>query len=185
MKSQETLEKEYKGFEKKSMFVKDLEEFIVFIETIIGDIKANNAVTKKEIKNNKRWKLEVKIRNYFLAPFNEVEIDVYDEDTKVLEEISKLDEEYLNYYRRILLVATENTYEELTKLVDFSREYYMNHLDFLEKQREMLELEIRGIHMYKPNNGDSRNEINEFIVKRISYYENRFKNNKQYVKKVI
>lgn len=178
MKNQESLEKEYKGFKVKSNFVESLEEFVIFMETLVGDISENNSVARKEIKNNKRWKLEVRIRNLFLSLLNERELEAYDEDTEVLKDMASLDEEYLRNYERIISIATESNFKKLVKLVDFSYEYYLSHMDIYDKQREMLELEIRGIHLISPCPEDKREELDEFVKSKIKQLEQKVKQKK-------
>lgn len=183
MKKLEEIEKEYKGYKAKSTIVNSLEEFITFIEVLLGDIGNSQELTKQEIKNNKRWKFETTVRNYFLVLINQREVEVYDEDTRILKELDKLDEEYEEYFERIKLLATEENYKELLRLADFADDYYKGHMEFFENQREMLELELRGIHMFHPSYEDNRKAFREFMKKHLKDFETGNKHHKQYVKK--
>ena len=97
--------------------------------------------------------------------------------------MAKLDDEYERYYETIKRIATEQNYKELLRLADFANEYYKRHMDFLDNQREMLELELRGVHMFHPSYEDSREAFREFMKIHLQELEDRSKRNKQYVKK--
>lgn len=171
MEKFEEIEKEYNGYKIKSTFVKSLDDFLVFIEVLQLDLEQNNNITKKEIKNNKRWKIEVKIRNWFLALISEREVEVYDEDTAILMEIRSIDEKYRKFLEKILILVNASNYKALLKIVEFVNTFYDKHIEFLEKQREMLELELKGIHLISPNNGADSDELSEFIRNKLNEIE--------------
>lgn len=185
MRKQTDLEKEYKGFTIKSTYINNVDSCLEFIEDMKHDIEGCKYITRKEIKENKRWKLEVKIRNYFLAIFGEQEIDVYDEDTSILNEILQIDEEYLEFYKKVIYLINENNFKELLKLVEFANMYYEIHIDLLERQREMIELELRGIHMISPNNADKRNDITEFLSYKLNMIEDGKRSKRTYNKERV
>lgn len=182
MRKQTDLEKEFKGFKIKSTYINSVDKFKNFIETIESEIEEYLKNTRKEIKENKRWKFEVKIRNYFLAIFGESEIDVYDEDTDILNEIISIDEDYLDFYNRIINIVNENNFMELLKLAEFANMYYEIHIELLEKQREIIELELRGIHMISPHCIDKRNDLKIFLSKRLNMIEDRASSKSTYKK---
>lgn len=183
MKTRTDIENEYNDYKVEQKEVNSLEDFIVFIEVMQYDLIENSNITKREIKDNKKGKIIVKLRNYFLALIGESEIDVYDEDTDILLDIARVDEEYNSFLEKILRLATENNFKELLKLVEFTSNYYNRYVEFVDKQREMLELELRGIHLISPTMGIDSDEIAEFIEKKLIEIEgNIIGGSKEYVK---
>lgn len=179
MKKEINLEKEFKGFKRKNTYINTVTDCISFVELMQQELEKRNSQLLKEIKENKKWKLEVKIRNYFLAFFSEREVDVYEEDTEILNEMISINNDYIKFYNKITRLTNGKNFKELLKLVEFANYYYDNHLDLLEKQREIIGLELRGIHMISPNNGDNRENVQEFLENRLSQLEDKKTTRKQ------
>ena len=112
MKTITELKEEYEKFEIKSKHVNSLEEFLAFIIIGIDDTYEIENDYKKEIKENKRWQLSAKIRNFFNFIFEEEEESFYDYDNNILEELTLLDNpiniEKPNYKKIIREITSKN-----------------------------------------------------------------------------
>jgi len=180
MKTIEDIEKEYEGFQVKSDFITSLDEFVAFLLVGIDDTLEIEKDNRKEIRYNNIAKIESRIKNAIMFMFDCEEVNILDEDNEILGEISSLTGSYRSMYETMIDIADENNYQELVKLVDFATEYYNQHIDYFESQRDSLEMALRGISMYNPRYHDDRKVINEFINKKLSFYSNKT----QLVKKV-
>lgn len=167
MKTKEQLIKEYKDYQMKSDFVTSLEEFENFIDIGIDDVEEELAVIKKEKRENKRWQIDAKIRNFLFFIFEEEEVEFYDEDNKILEESRSLVNQYKDYFEKIKQLATEENFEKLVKLVDFSADYYNEHIDYLENKRDCLEYYYKGLNFVNNRYEDNRRVVDEFIQDKI------------------
>ena len=171
MKTLEDIKKEYESYEKKTDVVTNLDEFLSFIEIGIDDTDEYQQDYEKELKENKRWKLEAQIRNFFFFIFAEEEVDLYDEDTSILKDCISYTEKMREFYKRIQSVATEENFDELTRLVDFSCDYYYAQTDYYDYLRDKLELISKGIQLYNPRYEDSRVPFTKFMEEKIKGFE--------------
>ena len=171
MKTITELEEEYEKFEIKSKHVNSLEEFLAFIIIGIDDTYEIENDYKKEIKENKRWQLSAKIRNFFNFIFEEEEESFYDYDNNILEELTLLVLKYQSYFKKIAELANKNNYEELLKLTDFLTEYYNKEIDYYEYRRDKLEMELKGLCFSNSRYEDNQKVIDEFANNKLSKLE--------------
>lgn len=182
MKTIEDMRKEYDQYEPTSELVTNLEEFHAYMEIAIDDADENEKAVQKEINENNRWKINGMIRNFFFFIFEEEDIEFYDEDNNILQEIINLIRKYLEFYKKIKEIGTEDNFQELVKLVDFACEYYGKQIDYYEYRRDQLELSFKGFYMTNPRHQDNKETLLSFIESRISEIEKSAKP-KSYIKK--
>ncbi len=171
MKTITELEEEYEKFEIKSKHVNSLEEFLAFIIIGIDDTYEIEKDYKKEIKENKRWQLSAKIRNFFNFIFEEEEESFYDYDNQILDELTELITKYRNYFQRIIQIVNKDNYKELLKLVDFLCKYYGEEIDYYEYRRDELEMELKGLNFCNSRYEDNQEVIDEFAEKILKSFE--------------
>lgn len=171
MKTITELKEEYEKFEIKSKHVNSLEEFLAFIIIGIDDTYEIENDYKKEIKENKRWQLSAKIRNFFNFIFEEEEESFYDYDNNILEELTLLVLKYQSYFKKIAELANKDNYEELLKLTDFLTEYYNKEIDYYEYRRDKLEMELKGLCFSNSRYEDNQKVIDEFANNKLSNLE--------------
>lgn len=183
MKKIEEIKKEYEVYPVKTKEVTSLEEFLSFIEIGLDDTDEYQHDYEKELKENKRWKLEAKIRNFFFFIFATEETELYDEDSAILEDCISYTEKFREFYQRIQSIASEDNYQELTRLVDFSCDYYSAQTDYYDYLRDQLDMIVRGIQMYNPKYEDTRESFLAFMEEKIQEQEaKKGENHSQYVK---
>lgn len=171
MKTINDIEREYESYTLKSDYVKNIEDFALFIEIGINDTDEQIKDILQEIKENYKEARKAKISNFFLGAFIIREVDYYTEDNKLLEGIVEYILSYKEYFERISSIVTKDNFKELTKLVDFSCEYFNQHIDYFESKRDSLELSYRGINL----NSNKINEITvfeEFMNRKLDTYGN-------------
>ena len=171
MKTLQEIEKEYESYEIQTKEVSNLDEFLTFIEIGIDDTEEYEADYAKELRENRLWKLEAMIRNFFFFIFQEEELEIYDEDTEIVQDCIAVTRKYREYYERIQALATEENFRELVRLVDFSCDYYSSQMDYYDYLRDMLEFNAKGIRMYNSKYQDSRESFDQFMEKRIKAME--------------
>lgn len=171
MKTITELKEEYEKFEIKSKHVNSLEEFLAFIIIGIDDTYEIEKDYKKEIKENKRWQLSAKIRNFFNFIFEEEEESFYDYDNQILDELTELITKYRNYFQRIIQIVNKDNYKELLKLVDFLCKYYGEEIDYYEYRRDELEMELKGLNFCNSRYEDNQEVIDEFAEKILKSFE--------------
>lgn len=182
MKTIEEIEREYKNYQLYSTFVTDLANFSVFIENGIDTTKEELKVIQKEVKINNRLQRLTKLRNYFPYLFQERVVDIYEEDNQILEEVTELILSQKEKYERINSMVDDKNFKALAKLVDFSCEYYNQHVDYFESRRLALEYFYQGFTYY---DGKYQNNIaifNKFFDEKISEYSDQKSNVKKKVK---
>lgn len=184
-KTKEDIKKEYIDFPIQTDVVDSLDEFLTFIEIGIDDTKEYERDYEKELKENKWWKLDAMIRNFFFFIFEQEEVELYDEDSEVLKSCIEVTRKYREFYERIQSIATEENFKELVRLVDFSCEYYEKQMDYYDYLRDSLDLNARGIRMYNSRYEDYKEPFFAFMEEEIKKWEEQRKGQKavQYVKK--
>jgi hypothetical protein len=168
MKTIEEIEAEYEKYEIKSNFVTNLNEFKTFIQIGIDDTLDQKKASKQEIIINLRDSIILKIRNFLLMNPNDDVFTYINMDNAILDEIIIMTQEYKNNFERLLEIATESNYKELVKLVDFSCEYYNNHINFFETKRDTIEYLFSGFNYYNSKYDDNREVFQEFFNKKIN-----------------
>lgn len=171
MKTIEEIEKEYETFQIKSTNIDTLKKFIAFISDGIGTIDEEKRIIATELKTNKKMQLEAKIRNFFFFIFEEEDVDFYDEDNIILDEMLDFILTYEAYFLRIKELAAEDNFSELTRLVDFATKYYNENIDYLENKRDALEYIYKGISYYNMSQEDYREVFREFIEKKLAEFK--------------
>ena len=162
MKTINEIEEEYNNFEIKSTHVAKIDEFMAFMMVGIDDTFEIERDYKIEKKENKRWQLAAKIRNFFNFIFEEEEERFYDYDNQILDELTELITKYRNYFERIIQIVNKDNYKELLKLVDFLCKYYGEEIDYYEYRRDKLEMELKGLSFCNSRYEDNQEVIDEF-----------------------
>lgn len=170
MKTIEEIEREYKNYQLHSTSVTDLANFSVFIEDGIDTTKEELKVIQKEVKINNRSQRLTKLRNHFPYLFQERIVDIYEEDNQILEEVTKLILSQREKYERIHSIVTDKNFVELTKLIDFSCEYYNQHVDYFESRRDALIYSYRGFTYQASKYQNNITVFNEFFDKMVNGY---------------
>lgn len=171
MKTLQQIEQEYESYHAKTDVVTNLDEFLSFIEIGIDDTKEYQKSYEKELKENHRWQLSAKIRNFFYFVFAEEDETIYDLDSEILRKCILYTRTMGAYYQRIKRIATDSNYLELVKLVDFSSDYYNAQTDYYDYERDQLDLLVRGIDYYHARYEDNGKPFCEFMDKKIRMME--------------
>lgn len=183
MKTLEQIEKEYQSFKPSSTHITSLKEFIAFIEVGIDDTYDIKKEAKKEIRLDRKYLLETKIRNFIIFLMAQEEVDFYEDDIDIMLEQIDLVNQYREMFMRMLLVSSEENVRELVKLTDFASVYYGQHIDYLEYQRDRLEMRLKGFSLLNPKLEDNREVISEFVNQKLTILEEKEKEKqKQYWK---
>ncbi len=104
--------------------------------------------------------------------FSQVEwIDTYDEDSQILEELTKLILSQKEKLERVNTIVTAKNFRELTKLVDFSYQYYNQHIDYFESRRDTLEYSSCGITYYNSKYQNNITMVDEFFDIKLEEYQ--------------
>lgn len=173
MKTLEMIEKEYEEYELESTFVTDLEIFSNFIEADINITQKELKIIQKEIKKNNRMRQQTKMLNY-ISFFSQVEWeDTCAEDNQILEKLIKVILSQKEKYERVHSIVTDENFKELTKLVDFSCQYYDQHIDYFESRRDALKYSSRGITYYDGKYQNNIMVFDEFFDKKLKEYQER------------
>lgn len=187
MKTLQDIEKEYENFSVQNGLVTNLEDFLAYIEIGIDDVTEYEKDYTKELKENKLWKLEAMVRNFFFFIFAQEEASLYDEDSKVLEECIGTTQKYQDYFKRLRDLATDKNVKEIYRLVEFSCKYYCEQMDYYDYLRDCIESTAKGFSIYNSQYENNREVFAEFMEKKIkeivdsSDKENR---NPQYIRKL-
>ena len=182
MKTIKEIEEEYESYEIKTDVVTSLDEFLSFIEIGIDDTDEYKKSYEKEIRDNNREKLLTKIQNFFYFIAISTGVDFYDRDNEILTDCISYTILFKRFYERIRGIANEDNFLELTRLVDFSCDYYYDQTDYYDYLRNSLELCSRGISMFDPNKKDSRESFTAFMDQKIKEFEKQVQDNPQYKK---
>lgn len=172
MKTVAEIEKEYESFEAKTKTITSLEDFLAFSDINIDDIDDYLKSCRVEIRANKRAKVINEIKNFIFFVFLEPEDSaLYTEDNELIEEMISLGEEHRGYFVRMQNVASEDNYQELGRLVDFTCAYFQKENDYYDFLRERLEMSFLGIHLHNTKYDDVRTAFDAFMNKKISMME--------------
>lgn len=186
MRKLQEIEKKYEEYQTPTKEVRNLEDFLAYLEVGLDDTVEYEKDYRKELRENKRWKIEAMVRNFFFFIFAEEEIELYDEDNDIIQDCIEYIRMFREYYERIRDLATEDNFGELLRLVDFSTEYYSSQMDYYEYLRDSLEILAKGIYVCDPKKEDTRKEFDEFMQKQLRKIEEENKKRNpspQYVKK--
>ncbi len=153
MKTVKDIEKEYEGYTKKTDVVTNLDEFLSFIEIGIDDTDEYKKDYVQELKKCKKWKTLAQFYNFFFFMFAEADIESFDMEIDIIKKCITYTDKIGEYFRRIESSATEQNYEELTRLVDFITDYYSSQTDYYDYQLQQLDKSDRGIGFNNPNYG--------------------------------
>ena len=175
MKTLEDIEKEYGEFEIKSNFVSNFDELITFLEIGLDDTFENEKDYVRELRENRRWRIDALVRNFFFFLFEEEDVEFYDYDNQILKDAIQMIREYRSLFTRMLVVASEENRLELIKLVDFLGDYYNRHVDYFDHRRDQLEMAFRGFQMYNSKYEDNREVVYQFADKKICALEGKKK----------
>lgn len=186
MRKLQEIEKKYEEYESPTPGINNLEDFLIHLQVGLDDTVEYEKDFQKEIRENKWWKLEAMVRNFFFFLFAEEEVELYDEDNDIVMECIDYTRKFREFYERIQALATEENFRELLRLVDFSTGYYSSQMDYYDYLRDRIEYTAKGIFVCDPRKEDTRKEFYEFMEKRLKKIEQQKKETTpapQYVKK--
>ena len=169
MKTVEMIEKEYKTYKGRTDYLKNAGDLTMFLEIGMDDIKESIQTLYHEIEENKKQKLEARIRNFFFFIFGEEELEFFEEDTKVVQEEIDLCNRFISYFETIQELAVDSSIPELTRLTDFLNDYYNSNFDHLESKRDGLEIARMGISYMSAKYEDTQEPIDTFFQRRVQY----------------
>lgn len=167
----EEIEKEYETYEIKTKQVVSMDYFLGYLEVGNEDAEELIKVYNDEIKGEKAARVIDRINCFINFISLEDEIDYIGEDIKIVEEMIKHTEEYVDYYKTMERIATRFNFLELTRLIDFSTEYYNKQAKFYDYERQQLEMHASHIQVYNPNVYDTREVFKEFMNKKLKEIE--------------
>ena len=168
MKKIDTIEKEYEEYKIKTTFLDSPEALASFVQVGIEDTINIEQELINEQKENKRWQLAGKIRNFFFFIFEEEEISFYDEDNEILQEGIDLTIRHRNFYTQLVDAITLDNYKELIKLCDFGTDYYNKHIEYFDSRRDSLESSYKGFTYINSKAEDNIEVVFEFLDKKIN-----------------
>ena len=168
MKTIQEIEKEYESYQTKTDFVPDLENFIVFLDIGIDDLTESEKDVTTEMHENTKWKFGAFFRNLLPFVFEEEDLEFYDQDNSILLEGLRMIVLQREYLGAIKDIATEKNFGELLRLVDFATDYFNDHISYVETERDVLEMQLKGYTMVNSRYQDNREPFNEFMMKKLS-----------------
>ena len=168
MKTIEQIEEEYQKYKKRAEYIKDYDGFLTYVEIGIDDLEEDIKNRLKEKSENLRWQLAGKIRNFFFFIFEQEEVELYDDDNQLIDELIALASFYIERFREIQERSSQENYEEFIKLIDFATDYYNQHFDYIESKRDGLELIYKGFQYYNYKYEDNREIFAKFFRQKIN-----------------
>jgi hypothetical protein len=176
------LKEEYKKYKPSMTVIKECSDLNLYALDIIEIINDSLKEYKKELKENKKMQKSAKIRNLFPFIFQEEVSGFYDKDNELIIEIAKEMQRQIERINIIIDKISDNDKYELLKLLEFISAYYSNNIDYLEKEREVLEFNIQNIYLSNDKD-DTRKVLDEFFNEKINMF-NRNTNNIEKSKKI-
>ena len=165
MKTVNNIKEEYKEYKIKTDYIKTLEDFITFLDIGIDDSDEDIRRYATEIHQNKKECVIAFIKTFFPMFFEDEDTDFYDYDNELLEQKVSLAYTQKGYYQAIKEITTEKNYKELLLLTDFSIDYYVEHMDYIETLRDIVEMRFQG---YNSKYQDNRKSFHAFFIEKIS-----------------
>ena len=182
MKTIDEIAKEYETFMIKTTLVDNEKTCRILLEVAIEDTTYEQKELIKELRENKWYRLKSQIINFFFFILKSEILDLYDEDTKIIQECISFIEEYITLLERMQEIICEDNYVELTKLVDFATDYYHSQTHYYDSERDRIDYLFQGIDYYNPRVEDNREVIISFLNQKVDELSR--KKNPQLVKKV-
>lgn len=172
MKKVEEIEKEYQNFKTNKPFIKNLMEFICYIEIGLDNLVEDQDELAKERRNIKLDMFMLKLTDFItLKPIEEDrDVSFLAEDINILNRIINLGNKQAEYFAKIAELATESNFGELLRLLDFSCEYYNKNIDYLDYLRDKNEFRIKGI-VYQGTYNDFIQSFDTFMQKKLQEFE--------------
>lgn len=183
MKTVREIEKEYEKHVPKQTTITSLEEFLVNLEIGLDDLDEYTHDFKKELRENHEWKLIAQIRNFFFFIFEQEDVEFYDYDDAIVKDCITYTQQFSSFYQRMIEIATEENYQELNKLYDFSLNYYEEQTSYYDAKRDQVEMAFRGFSLYNGKYQNTREPFFEFMDQKIKEMEASFEQFHQKVKK--
>ncbi|MBR3211092.1 MAG: hypothetical protein IKF71_04050 [Bacilli bacterium] len=180
MKTLQEIEREYEKYPGKTKVINSLDDFLTFIEIGIDDTEEYQKDYEKELKANERARIRDKLVNFFNFIYNPDLDEIYDLDIHILKQCISYTKKIGKFYRRISALATEENYQELVRLVDFSSDYYLSQTGYYDYEREQLDLYVKGISLYDPQYENTRDEFLQFMEKKLKELEGEKENYDSY-----
>ena len=160
----------YKKFRFKNNYVRTSEDLHIYALGKIEDIEESINTYKKELKDNKKMKHDAMFRNLLPFIFQAEDTSIYEKDNELIESILLEMNIRMNDIKRLINLINDDNKDELLKLLEFIVSNYSDNVDYLEKEREVLEFTIQNIILYNENE-DKRKETNEYIEEMLNKLE--------------
>lgn len=171
MKTLEEIEKEYESYDIKTKEVVNMDYFLGYLEVGLEDADELIKVYNDQITGEKGARIIDRINCFINFISLADEIDYIGEDINIIKEMISHTEEYQEYYRTMERIATRFNFLELTRLIDFSTEYYTKQAQFYDYERQQLEMHASHIQVYNPRCEDTRVVFKEFMNKKLKEIE--------------
>ena len=169
MEKKEKLQKEYEEFVPENTKIKNLGEFICYLDMGIGDLEESIADLKKQKLLNIKDEIDAKIRNFFFFIFEQEEVEYYSEDNALINECLNFTKNYLDKYNKVKGITNEDNYQELYRFIEFTTYQYNDNVSYLDDLRRQLEYTYQGITFYN-NHKDTKEELLSFMDSEISKF---------------
>lgn len=166
MNSVEKIEEEYKNFKPKSNYIKTPEDLIDLIDIKIDEIDKDIVEIDQEMKKSEFKKIISSIKNKIL--FGE-DFEYYEQDYDLMKEEYQLGADFIEYFRLIIDKISNNNYQELLRLSEFTEKHYFSNFDYLISERSNLALYYRGIRTMNIND-DTRKTFKAFFSNKINEF---------------
>ena len=130
--------------------VSSLEDVNGYLEVFLDDLDEYSDTFKKEVKLNKLEKLRAKLSNYFDVFIGYEFPEYYDEDSKAVREEIRMVSLFIKVVSNMRNSINEDSFNDFYKLTRFIREKYYDYHNYLEKERNAVEMQFSGVFMNVP-----------------------------------
>lgn len=177
----EKIKTEYMLFE-RDFRPASLEEAQSLIGSYIDDMKDSRIGLRKCALENTINKARDSFMNIIarIAGYDPLATACYDEDTEILHKHRVLIDKYDSFFKQMFGSLSDDNYDAITRLAQFTRDNYLENYNYLESLRDGIEIYYNnGIEMICPGS-ESQDEFGEFYREE---YANIMNSGKQYIKK--
>lgn len=165
------IEEEYKNYQVPEEVKEEITDPYVFVLSIEEMVK--------QLEKDEKRVLRKRRRNRIAQDVLVSSRDILFEEGKCLNESLDLIDAFINYLISVTEIITEETLDELIKLVDFMVTHYTGNQGFIEGKITSLEQYLNGINYIDNRHQDTRKEVKEFLDQKIA----RMKKEKELAKK--
>lgn len=138
----EKVEKEYETFPIQSDYKKTGGDLYSYLEVCIDDVDQDMDELEYIIQRDIKMKIEAVMKGFLTLQNPNKEY--YDADIEMAEEALVRAETFQSFFVTIQEMITADNQDELTRLMDFTKDYYMRDFDYIESLRDGLRFETLG-----------------------------------------